>query len=124
MLVGSVIALASLFVINIIFGVYYGFGFRYYWFFEILHFLGGFFIAMFLANFIDSKILIFVGIAIVGFLWEIAEYLIGKIPKLSASFKETFDLKKNINVKPKWQDTVLDVILNFAGAAIFVYFIL
>ena len=80
--------------------------------------------AMFLANFTDLKILIFIGIAIVSFLWEFAEYLIGKIPKLSAGFKETFDLKKNLNLQPKWSDTFLDVILNFAGAAIFVYFLM
>lgn len=80
--------------------------------------------AMFLANFVDSKILVFIGIAIVSFLWETAEYLIGKSSKLSAGFKKTFDLKKNMNLRPKWQDTVLDVILNFAGAAVFVYFLM
>ncbi len=79
---------------------------------------------MFLANFTYSKILIFIGIASASFLWEFAEYLIGKIPKLSAGFKKTFDLKKNVNLQPKWQDTVLDVILNFTGAAIFVYFLM
>lgn len=78
--------------------------------------------AMFLANFIDSKILIFVGIAIVSFLWETAEYLLGRIPKLSARFRKTFDLKKNVDIRLKWQDTILDVILNFTGATIFIFF--
>lgn len=123
MLIGSIIVLVGLFVINIVFGMYYGFGFRHYWFFEILHFLGGFFMAMFLANFIDSKILIFIGIATVSFFWEITEYFIGKNPKLSYGFKKTFDLKRGTNLQPKWQDTFLDIILNFGGAIIFVYFI-
>lgn len=121
MLLISVISLSGLFILNLTFGIKYGFGFRHYWFFETLHFLGGFFLAMFLANFTDLKILIFAGIAITSFLWEITEYLIWKIPKLSSGFKKTFDLKKNINIKPKWQDTVLDIILNFSGAAIFAY---
>ena len=124
MLIGSIIALTGLFIINVVFGMHYGFGFKHYWFFETLHFLGGFFLAMFLANFTYSKILIFIGIAIVSFLWEFAEYLLGKIPKLSSGFKKPFDLKKNINLQPKWPDTFLDVILNFAGAAVFVYFLM
>lgn len=124
MLLISTIGLLGLFVLNLMFGIKYGFGLRHYWFFEVLHFLGGFFLAMFLANFTDLKILIFAGIAIVSFLWETAEYLLGKIPKLSAGFKKTFDLKKNINLQPKWQDTILDVILNFTGATVFVYFAL
>lgn len=122
MLLISILSLLSLFILNLVFGIKYGFGFRHYWFFEALHFLSGFFLAILFASFTDSKILIFSGIAIASFLWETAEYLIGRIPKLSAGFKRTFDLKKNINLKPKWQDTILDIILNFTGAAIFVYF--
>ncbi len=118
----SAIVLLGLFILNLTFGIKYGFGFRHYWFFETLHFLGGFFLAMFLANFTYSKILIFIGIAIVSFLWEMAEYLLGKIPKLSAGFKKAFDLKKNVNLKPKWQDAILDVILNFSGTTVFLYF--
>ncbi len=79
---------------------------------------------MFLANFSDSKILIFVGIAIATFLWEAAEYLIGENSKLSAGFKKTFDLKKNTDIQLKLQDTILDIILNFSGAAVFVYFLM
>lgn len=77
---------------------------------------------MFFASFTDSKILIFSGIAVASFLWETAEYLLGKIPKLSTGFKKTFDLNKNINLQPKWQDTIIDIILNFTGAVVFVYF--
>ena len=124
MLIISAISLFGLFTLNLVFGMKYGFGFQHYWFFETLHFLGGFFVAMFLSNFTDSKILIFIGIAVVSFLWETAEYLLGKNQKLSAGFKKTFNLRKNINLRPKWQDTVLDIILNFAGAITFIYFAL
>ena len=118
----SIAGLFILFILNLVFGIRYGFGFRHYWFFEMLHFLGGFFLAMFLASFIDSKILIFTGIAIVSFLWEAAEYLLGENKKLSIGFRKTFNLGKNVDTKPKWQDTFLDVILNFAGSIVFVYF--
>lgn len=124
MLIILITGLLGLFILNLAFGIKYDFGFRHYWFFEALHFLGGFFLVMLSANFTDSKILIFIVIAIVSFLWEASEYLLGKIPKLSASFKKTFSLKKNMNIQPKWQDTILDIILNFTGAAVFVYFIL
>jgi len=120
----SIIGLSGLFILNLTFGMKYGFGFRHYWFFELEHFLGGFFMAMFFANFTDSNILIFAGIAIMSFIWETAEYLLGKIPKLSTGFKKTFNFKKNMNLQPKWQDTILDIILNFIGATIFVYFVL
>ena len=79
--------------------------------------------AMFLSNFTDSKILIFIGIAIVSFFLEAAEYMLWKTPKLSAGFKKIFDLKKNADIKPKWRDTILDIILNFSGAAVFLYFL-
>lgn len=124
MLLISIITLLGIFIINIAFGIKYGFGFRHYWFFEAEHFLSGFFLAMFLTNFISSKILIFTGIAIASFLWETAEYLLGKNQKLSANFKKIFNLVKNVNTRPKWPDTILDVILNFAGAAVFVYLFL
>ncbi|MDP3004192.1 MAG: hypothetical protein Q8N43_01655 [Candidatus Azambacteria bacterium] len=124
MLITSLLGLIIIFTANIVFGMRYGFGFRHYWFFELLHFWGGFFVAMFLANFINSYILIFVGLTIVSFLWEISEYLIGRNSKLSGGIKKTFGLKDNVNLQPKWQDTILDVILNFAGATVFVYFAL
>jgi len=123
MLLVSIASLLGVFILNLMLGIKYGFGFRHYWFFESLHFLSGFFLAMFLSNFTDSKIFIFLGIATVSFLWEIAEYLIGKVPELSINFKKAFSLKKNMNLQPKLQDTILDIILNFAGAVVFIYFI-
>ena len=121
MLLLSVIGLLGLFILNLMFGMKYGFGFRHYWFPETLHFLGGFFMAMFLANFTNSKILIFVGLAAVTFLWELVEYLIPRFKKLPRYYEKTFNVKY---VSNGLGDTVLDIILNFAGAAIFMYFAL
>jgi hypothetical protein len=105
MFIFSVIALGGLFLVNILFGMKLGFGFRHYWFFELEHFLGGFFVAMFLSNFTDSAVLIFIGLAAVTFLWEFAEYLIARFRKTAA---------------PGWKDTMLDIFLNFLGATIFI----
>ncbi len=119
MLIFSIFGLAGLFTINILFGIYYGFGARHYWFFEVEHFLSGFFVAMFLSNFTNSAVLIFIGLAVVTFLWELAEYLIARFRKSEKYMKKTFHIK---SVDPEWKDTVLDIFLNFLGAAIFIVF--
>ena len=119
MLIFSIFGLAGLFVINILFGMYYGFGARHYCFFEAEHFLGGFFVAMFLSNFTSSVVFIFSGLAVITFLWEFLEYLIARFRKSANYFKRSFHIKK---VNPIWQDTTLDIFLNFLGAAIFIVF--
>lgn len=120
MLLISITGLLGLFILNLTFGMKYGFGFRHYWFPETLHFLGGFFMAMFLANFLNSAILIFAGLAAVAFLWELAEYLIPRFKKAARYYEKTFNIKY---VSNGWGDTILDIILNFTGAAIFIYFV-
>ena len=117
MLIFSVIALVFLFLVNILFGVKLKFGYKHYWFFEFEHFLGGFFVAMFLSNFTDLVALIFIGLAVITFLWELVEYLIARFRKSSNYIKRSFHIK---NVSPAWKDTTLDIILNFLGAAVFI----
>ena len=117
MLIFSIIALAGLFVLNLLFGMKFKFGYKHYWFFELEHFLGGFFVAMFLSNFTNSVISIFIGLAVVTFLWELAEYLISRFRKSASYLKRSFHIK---NVNPKWKDTTLDIFLNFLGAIIFI----
>lgn len=117
MFIFSIFGLAGLFIINIFFGMYHGFGTKHYWFFEAEHFLGGFFVAMFLSNFTGSIISIFIGLAIVTFLWELAEYLISQFQKSANYMKKTFHLK---SVATSRKDTILDIILNFSGAAVFI----
>ena len=117
MFIFSIFGLAGLFIINIFFGMYYGFGIRHYWFFEAEHFLGGFFVAMFLSNFTSSVIFIFVSLAVITFLWELSEYLISRFRKSEKYMKKTFHLK---SVATSRKDTILDIILNFSGAAVFI----
>ncbi len=105
MFIFSIIALAGLFVLNLLFGMKLKFSYRHYWFFELEHFLGGFFVAMFLSNFVGSIIAIFSGLAIVTLVWEVTEYLIARFRK---------------SIAPKWKDTILDIFLNFLGAIIFI----
>lgn len=114
----SLLALFFLFFLSIVVGMYYGFGFRHYWFDETLHFLGGFFVAMFLSNFINSWQVIFLGLAVISFLWEFAEYLLVKISYLSKLFRKSF------HTKPEWKlnDTLLDLFLNFSGAIVFILY--
>jgi len=117
MLIISIITLIGLFLLNVLFGMKYGFGYRHYWFFELEHFVGGFFVAMFLSNFTNSVILIFSGLAVVTFLWELLEYLISRFWKSANYMRKTFKIK---DVNPGWKDTVLDIFLNFLGATIFI----
>ena len=105
MLIFSLFGLTGLFIINILFGMYYGFGTRHYWFFELEHFLGGFFVAMFLSIFLNSIIAIFVGLTVITVIWETTEYLIAQFNK---------------KIIPSWKDTLLDIFLNFIGATVFI----
>lgn len=117
-IIASAAILLGIFILNMTVGMYYGFGVRHYWFFQTLHFLGGFFVAMFLSGFFQSAGLILAGLGIVTILWESTELLIPKIPAMSRYMKSKFQLK---NVNPEWKDTVFDVILNFSGAILFIY---
>lgn len=115
-LVISISGLIIIFFLNIVIGLFLGFGIRHYWFFEFLHFLSGFFVTMFLASFFGSRLLILSGLAVVTFIWELAEYMLDKIPAASQYFKKTF---RTDSTRYDLKDTILDIILNFAGAFIF-----
>ncbi|MBI2670071.1 MAG: hypothetical protein HYX20_02935 [Candidatus Yanofskybacteria bacterium] len=114
----SAIILSGIFVLNLIVGMYYGFGVRHYWFFQTLHFLGGFFVAMFFSSLFNSTVLILIGLGVISILWESAEFLIASIPTLSKYVKEQFRLK---NVDYKWADALFDLALNSTGAILFIY---
>lgn len=113
----SIAMLVGIYVFSLSFGMYYGFGERHYWFYEVLHFVGEFFSAMFLSNFFASKTGVLAGLALISFIWELHEYFIAKISKFSQYYKRKFRLKK---VEYKWSDTILDIILNFAGTFTFI----
>ena len=119
MLTYSILALVGVFLFSVFFGSgRVDFGYRHYWVDETMHFLGGFFMAMFLANFFQSTNLILIGLALVTFLWELAEVLLPKASKLVKYLKKNFKQKVE---KPRIGDTIFDIVLNFSGALLFIY---
>ena len=116
----SLIALPSIFILDLVVGIYYGFGFRHYWFFQAEHVLGGFFVAMFFSGLTDSWAVILAGLAAVTLIWESLEYAAAHIPSWSEFMKRKLRLKK---VEFSWADSVFDVVCNYAGAALLLYFL-
>ena len=116
----SVIALSSLFILNITVGLYYSFGIRHYWFFELEHVLGGFFVAMFLKSFTDSNKLILIGLMAITLIWELAEIIIPKAPALAAHMKNKLRLTQK-EIAYSWADGAFDLVCNYIGAIIFIY---
>lgn len=117
-MMASATILLGIFILNLTVGIYYGFGVRHYWFFETLHFLGGFFVAMFFSSFFSSASWILIGLGIVSILWESAEFLMASVPALSRYVKKRFRLK---SVDYEWMDGLFDLALNFTGAIMFLY---
>ncbi len=114
----SILFLAAIFILNLIFGMRCGFGYRHYWFFELMHFLGGFFVAMLFASFFDSTPFILFGLAIISAIWESAELAVAKIPRISGYLKRISHQK---SIMPEWKDTVFDIILNLGGGVLFLF---
>lgn len=73
---------------------------------------------MFFSNFFQSPVMILAGVGSVIFLWEAAERLVAKIPRLAKYIKKVSGQK---NIMPGRGDTVLDVFLGLAGALVFIY---
>ena len=117
-MIASATALLGIFVLNLTVGMYYGFGVRHYWFFQTLHFLGGFFVAMFFASIFSSVSWILIGLGVISILWESVEFLIASAPALSRYVKKRFRLK---SVNYEWADALFDLALNFTGALVFLY---
>lgn len=76
--------------------------------------------AMFFSNFLETAAGVLIGLGTVTFLWESGEFLIAKIPTVAKYTKRKFHTR---DITPKGLDTVFDVLLNFAGATMFLYFI-
>ena len=87
-----------------------------HWLFEIFHLLAGFFVAMFFSGFTESELLIVLATMGVGIFWETLEILIHVFPKL-----RTMLFKIKFKQGPiTLADTILDLILDFSGALLFV----
>lgn len=118
-MMASAVVLLGIFILNLTVGMYYGFGVRHYWFFQTLHFLGGFFVAMFFSSFFQSAGLVLASLGIVTVLWELVEFILASVPMLSRYVKKRFRLK---SVDYEWADALFDIVLNFSGALVFLYF--
>lgn len=92
---------------------------RYYWFSELEHFLGGFFIAFWLTSISRSRRFIWLGLIIAIFGWELTECLLANVPSLYRIVRQ--DLKMS-RVPLEFWDTVLDIILDVFGCWIFLKF--
>lgn len=112
----AVVGSLLVFFVNAYVGMYLNFGVRHYWFTELQHLFGGFFIAMFFYGFSDSKKCVLFFVLSVAVSWELMEYLVDVIPSFSNFVKQFFHLKSTAITAG---DTLLDLILDIVGAALF-----
>ena len=98
---------------------FYNFGARHWWFFETLHFIGGFLLAMFLFGLTGSRASVLFGLLVITLVWEALEYTAQAKPRFGHYLDRRLGLAKTYY--SGW-DTLLDIVLNFAGAAVFLYF--
>ena len=117
----SLIFLVSIFVVNLV-GLYYQWYLVYPWFDQTLHFLGGSFIAMLMANYLSEyfvnkntlkNLLIIVGVTVfIGVAWEFAEYIANQtlIEPVYIYFKVHAYFMGDLD------DTVSDLLMDILGA--------
>ena len=113
--------LLLIFIINIS-GLYYGWYLKWSWFDTSLHFLGGFFMAMFMAEYLKDRLiptekikntLIIVGATIfIGVVWEFCEYIANQT--LIEPFYNWFGIRAYF--MGDLQDTVNDLLMDTLGA--------
>ncbi|MBI1975288.1 MAG: hypothetical protein HYS57_02930, partial [Parcubacteria group bacterium] len=122
MLIFSLVALVVLLAWNFVVGMYFKFGVKHNWFFEVNHFIGGFLLAMVFSNFFHSFWLILVLVLVAGVLWECFEYVTGSVPIFSQFLMKIFRVgREDVEYvwKNIWRDTLLDLALALAGASVF-----
>jgi hypothetical protein len=116
--------LLIIFIVNLP-GLYYSWYIKWAWFDIVLHFSGGFFMAMFMAGYLKDRLiagefiknaLIIIGSTLfMGVIWEFSEYIANQ-----ALIEPT---KKYLGVTAYFMgdlnDTILDILLDILGAASF-----
>lgn len=117
--------LTIIFFVNII-SLYHGWYLKYYWFDQILHFSGGFFLAMLLSRYLKDhlfdnsqlkNILIILGaVSFMGVTWEFTEYLANAI--LSPIIYNLYSVKTYF--MGDLDDTVNDLLMDILGSSLFV----
>lgn len=118
--------LVLIFLINLP-GLYYQWYLNYWWFDVILHFLGGFFMAMFLTTYLKENIsgraklksaLIIIGVTVfIGVVWEFAEYIANQT--LIEPFYRYFGVRAYF--MGDLSDTVNDLTMDMLGAGLFAW---
>ncbi|OGM96280.1 MAG: hypothetical protein A3B86_04015 [Candidatus Yanofskybacteria bacterium RIFCSPHIGHO2_02_FULL_38_22b] len=118
------IALVAVFLINIP-SLYYGWYLKWDWIDVILHFAGGFFVAMFMADYLKDRLvsgqwiknyLIVVGATIfVGVVWEFAEFIANQT--LIEPFYRWFGVKAYF--MGDLADTMYDLLMDIFGALVY-----
>lgn len=122
----ALIALAIIFIINV-FSLYYGWYLEWDWFDISMHYLGGFFVAMFMAYYLRDRLvpginiknaLIIVGATLfIGVVWEFAEFIANQI--LIEPFYRWFGLRTYFMGDLK--DTITDLLMDTLGSITFMF---
>ncbi len=90
-----------------------------YWFFEFCHLAAGFLLAVSISNFTKNNLATLLGVLSIGILWEIWEIIIDHFKRIQKIL-----LKFGIKQGPiTLDDTILDILLDTAGALIYLVFI-
>ena len=120
------IALVTVFTVDAV-GLYFGWYLDYFWFDMTLHFLGGLFIAMLMADYLKEYVstgsklknaLIVLGVtAFVGVVWEFAEYVANQT--LTEPVYKYF--KVRVYFIGDLDDTINDLAMDILGAAAFYF---
>ena len=113
--------LVLIFIINIP-GLYYGWYLKWEWFDATLHFLGGFFVAMFMAEYLKDRLvptgkvkntLIVIGATVfIGVVWEFSEYIANQT--LIEPFYRWLEIRAYF--MGDLPDTVNDLLMDILGA--------
>lgn len=117
-------ALVAIFAVNAA-GFYYGWYLDHFWFDMILHFGGGFFVAMFMADYLKEyfsngtklkNLLIILGATVfAGVVWEFAEYIANQ-----TLIEPTY---KYLGIRAYFMgdinDTINDLVMDILGATLF-----
>ena len=118
--------LLIIFLVNVA-SFYFDWYLKYFWFNMVLHFLGGFFMAMLMANYLKENIssgskiknmLVILGATIfVGVVWEFAEYIANQT--LAEPVYKYFQTR--VYFMGDLDDTVNDLFMDLMGALSFVF---
>ena len=110
-----ILALAFLYILVISLSKY---GNKYGWFYEIAHFLGGFFVAMFLSKFLFENRSIIIFVILIGILWEVGELVVNKNRKIQQFLINKFNYYID---RETTSGIMLDIFLDFLGVTAFIY---